>query len=415
MTASPPRLVLGPYVAASPRWRRVLPTAAMLLTVAMAIGTLMLRFGPVDALASASGDGDAAQAFAGLSLGTSYAVVGWLLATRRSENPLGWIFLVIGLSQVGESFVTMAAVYGLVVAPGAVPGAGLMAWISTWLWAPGFGLFVTFSVLLFPDGQLPSPRWRAVALLAGVAIFLLAVPTAIAAWPVRGADLIMGTVQPSEPANTLQFAGLVLIAVLAVASVTSLVVRFRRADGLERRQLAWFTWAAVPAFAFVLVSGFVTYPQILWLLGTAFIAPLLPVAIGIAILRYRLYDIDRIVSRTILYVLLSAPLIAAFVGAVLVLEAVLAPLTGGSTLAVAASTLVAAALFAPLRTRLQRPVDRRFNRARYDADRTISSFGERLRDQIDLAALGQELEQLAAISMEPTSSRLWVRETESHR
>jgi hypothetical protein len=287
-----------------------------------------------------------------------------------------------------------------------------MAWLSTWLWAPGFGLFVTFSVLLFPDGRLPSPRWRLIAALAVVAILLLALPTAIAAWSVRGAGLIIGTIQPTEPANTLQFVGLVLIVVLAIACVASLVVRFRRAGGLERRQLGWFTWAAVPAFAFVLLSGFVTYPQIVWLLGSLFIAPLLPAAIGIAILRYRLYEIDRIVSRTILYVLLSAVLVAAFVGVVLVLEAVFSPLTGENTIAVATSTLVAAALFAPVRARLQRPVDRRFNRARYDADRTIAAFGERLRDQVDLSTLRVELEDLAATAMEPTTSGLWVRAAE---
>jgi hypothetical protein len=398
--------------ASATSWPRKLPTALMLLTVAMAIGTLAVRFGPVSGLASASEDGDVAQVLAGLSLGTSYAVVGWLLATRRAENPLGWIFLVIGLSQVGESFVTLSAVYGLVVAPGSVPGADFMAWLSTWLWAPGFGLFVTFSVLLFPDGRLPSSRWRPVAALAVVAMLLLAVPTAIAAWSVRGADLIMGTIPPSEPANSLQFVGLVLIVVLAIASFASLVVRFRRADGLERRQLAWFTWAAVPAFTFVLLSGFVTYPQIVWLLGSLFIAPLLPAAIGIAILRYRLYEIDRIVSRTILYVLLSAVLAAAFIGAVLLLESVFSPLTGENTIAVATSTLVAAALFAPVRARLQRPVDRRFNRARYDADRTVAAFGERLRDQVDLSALRVELEELASTAMEPTTSGLWVRAPE---
>jgi hypothetical protein len=222
----------------------------------------------------------------------------------------------------------------------------------------------------------------------------------------------MGTIPPSEPANTLQFVGLMLIVVLAIASVVSLVVRFRRADGLERRQLTWFTWAAVPAFTFVLLSGFVTYPQIVWLLGSLFIAPLLPAAIGIAILRYRLYEIDRIVSRTILYILLSAVLIAAFVGVVLMLEALFSPVTGEDTIAVATSTLVAAALFAPVRARLQRPVDRRFNRARYDADRTIAAFGERLRDQVDLAALRVELVELAATAMEPSTSGLWVRAPE---
>jgi len=390
-------------------WHRALPAAVMLLTVGMAVGTLALRFGPVSGLVAGSDDGDVAQAFAGLSLGASYAVVGWLLATRRSENPLGWIFLVIGLSQVGESFVTMTALYGLVVAPGAVPGAGFMAWLSTWLWAPGFGLFVTFSVLLFPDGRLPSPRWRPVAALAVVAMFLLAVPMAAAAWSVRDADLVMGTIQAPEPANTLQFVGLVLIAGLAIGSVVSLVVRFRRAGGPERRQLAWFTWAAIPAFAFVLLSGFVTYPQIVWLLGSLFIAPLLPAAIYVAITRYRLYEIDRIVSRTIGWLIVTAVLASVFVGAVVGLQAILAPVTSNNALAVAASTLVAAALFQPLRGRVQRAIDRRFNRARVDGERAVETFARQLRDQVDLDRIRVAVVATVDGAVAPATASMWLR------
>jgi hypothetical protein len=392
---------------------RLIATIAVLATFAMVAVTLII----VAAIHDAGTDVQiyATQLFGQLSLGVSFAVVGWLVASRRSGNPLGWLYLVIGVSQVGNSFATAVSYFGLVIAPGTVPFADVLSWVGMWSWVPGFGLLVSFALLLFPDGRLPSPRWRPVAVGAVIAMVFLAMPIAIAAWPMRGIALTAASPKVSDLADQLQFIGLVLMAAVGVASIASIVVRFRRADGLERRQLSWFLWAAAVEILFVVGSGFVSYPPVVWLLGSLFISPLLPVAIGVAIFRYRLYEIDRIISRTIAWLLVSAILLTAFAAVILVLQGLLAPMTRDNTIAVAASTLLTAALFAPVRLRIQRPVDRWFNRARYNARVTTDGFAVRVRDEVDLTTLRGDLVTTADEAVRPMFAAVWLRRSGTAR
>lgn len=379
----------------------------LVLTLSMGVGALVLIWASLQA--GAAVDSTGAQVLGELTLGAGYALVGWLIASRRSENPLGWVYLGIGLSQVGEAFITLASSYGLVTAPGSIPGADVLAWVATFAWAPGFGLLLSFSLLLFPTGRLPSSRWRPVAAVAVVAIALLGLPQAVIGWSLRGVRLIDGSSSPPDWANAVQLVGLVAILGVAIASIASIVVRFRRSTGSERQQLKWFTWATVPVIGFVAASGFVTYPPVVWILGAVLITPLLPAAIGIAILRYRLYEIDSVISRTVAYAVVTLILGTVYLAALLTLESALAPFTSGAAIPVAASTLAVYALFQPVMRRVRRAVDRRFDRVRYDAEQTAVSFSGRLRDEVDLDAVIADLTLTTEVSLAPSSAAVWIR------
>jgi len=192
------------------------------------------------------------------------------------------------------------------------------------------------------------------------------------------------------------------------------VVRFRRSHGMERQQLKWFTYAAIPEIAFVVSSGFFTWPPLIGLLGVIFIAPLLPVAATIAILRYRLYDIDRIISRTISWALVTGVLLLVFAATVVGLQGLLQDFTQGDTLAVAGSTLLAITLFQPLRRGIQTTVDRRFDRGRYDRDRVVERFNDRLRYDVDLESVASEVRRAAEETVRPTTSAVWIRIVRHH-
>jgi hypothetical protein len=351
----------------------------------------------------------------GYALGATFPIVGWLIATRRPGNAMGWIFIVIGLSQAIDAFASQYAYVGLVLAPGSLPAADIMAWVGVWAWVPGFALLMTVAVLLFPDGRLPSPRWRPILWLVGLVMVLLAVPVAIVAWVNRGPGLLDdGPVQSADPVASallgLQFLGLILLAVAAVASVLGMVVRFRRSRGVERAQLKWFVAAAVIEIAVLLSDGFVTLPSDLFTgLVTVVISPLLPIAATIAILRYRLYEIDRIVSRTIGWAIVTGSLVAVFAIAVVGLEAAFSGVTRDQTIAVAASTLLAFALFQPLRRRVQRAVDRRFDRSRYDGQLTADAFSERLRGEVAIDSVAADLSATVEGAVRPAAQGLWLR------
>ena len=207
----------------------------------------------------------------------------------------------------------------------------------------------------------------------------------------------------------IQFTGLLALPFAALASIAGMIVRLRRSGPSERQQLKWFTYAAVLEITFLVSLGFLTIPPLLGAIAAVLIAPLLPVAAAIAILRYRLYEIDRIVSRTIAYGLVTGLLIAAYAGLILLLQGPLDQVTGGDTIAVAVSTLAVAALFQPMRQRVQRVVDLRFNRARYDAERTASAFADRLRDEVDIDSLTLEVTEVVKRSLAPASVGVWVR------
>jgi hypothetical protein len=349
----------------------------------------------------------------GFVLGLTFPIVGAIVASRRPRNPIGWIYLIIGLSQALDTFASRYSEFGLVTSPGSLPLADFMSWVAIWAWAPGLVLFGTISLLLFPDGRHPSPPWRVVSGAAAVATALIMLPAAIATWPMRGALLVSQEPNPGAPgpigvAFTLQAVGLLLLGLAAVGSLLSLVVRWRKARGTERAQLKWLAFAVMIELPVVIASTDPALDPALAAIVALFSAPLIPIAIGIAILRYRLFEIDRIISRTLGYAVVTITLAIVFVGAVLGLTAVLEPWTGGNTIAVAASTLVVAALFQPLRQRIQRVVDRRFDRARYDGQRLIDSFVLELRDEVDLTRLQVALLATADDAVRPASARIWL-------
>jgi hypothetical protein len=359
--------------------------------------------------------------------GTSFAIVGALLAARRPGNAVGWLCLTLGLTGSSQMAARAYATHGLIDDPGSLPGAEIAAWLTGWLANPAIFVLIMLLPLLFPTGRPPSPQWRPVlwlvlVTLAGSILISAFGPGPLSAAPEfvnpMGLEMLEGSMAPLEAA----FIGLFMISVLLCAA--SLVARYRRARGPERQQLKWFY------YAFLLVIGIFVVGSLgggqlaagdptaaiesplyvaLWSVVFPAVATTIPIAIGIAILRYRLYDIDLLINRTLVYGGLTASLAAAYVGAIAVLQLVLQPFTQGSQLAVAASTLVVAALFQPLRARIQRVVDRRFYRSRYDAERTVARFSGRLRDELDLAALSAELIGVVGETVRPARAGLWLR------
>jgi hypothetical protein len=342
----------------------------------------------------------------------SAATVGAVLASRRPRHPVGWLLLALGLSLNASGVASAYATYGLLARPGTLPAARLVALylpatVVTALTCLGFVLLLT------PTGSLPSPRWRwwARATAAAPAVGLLAIT--LAPRPGRLVGLAEG--------NPLGLSGLsgalfvtyqlafAVTGLAVVVGAASLVVRFRRARGTERQQLRWVALAAAlaaPGSVVLLAAAAMgASPDLLgWVAGTCF--AILPLAIGAAILRYRLYDLDRIVSRTLAYGLLSVLLGGGYAGLVLGLGQLLGR---SSSLVVAGATLAVAAAFQPARRRIQQAVDRRFNRRRYDAAQTIAGFSARLRQQVDLDTLTSELLGVVEQTMQPTQASLWLR------
>jgi hypothetical protein len=346
---------------------------------------------------------------AGEALATvSAATVGALLAGRRPRHPVGWLLLGFALSLVAAGVARGYAGSGLLARPGSLPAAD---WVAVYEQHGGIPMTAClgFILLLTPTGSLPSPRWRWWAWATAAATLV-----AMVAWAPQPFIEPLGSMAnplATPAANRLLGVAWVALAVSVLAvpvGAGSLVVRFRRARGFERQQLRWLALAAalvaVGALVItVLVATGVEAP-LGWVSGV-FVA-LLPLATGAAILRYRLYDLDRIISRTLAWGLLTLLLGLGYAGVVLGLGQLLGP---DSSLVVAAATLAAAAAFSPLRRRVQELVDRRFNRARYDAARTVAGFAVRLREQVDLDALETELLAVVDQTMQPTQAWLWLR------
>ncbi len=354
----------------------------------------------------------------------AFPTVGAIVASRRPENPIGWIFCIIGLSVIGDVASSQYVLYVRHVAP-SLPAATLVAWFASWAGFVGLGLAATLMLLLFPDGRPPSPRWRVVGWLAVLLIGITVLALAVRPGPLDTEPTIPNPFGISGPIGDVARAvtdvfGWPLL-ILAVASFTALVSRFVRARGDERQQLKWVAYAAtitavgIAAIAVVLLAG-KGDPAFSWVW---YIAPvglgLIPVAAGIGILRYRLYDIDLLINRTLVYAVLSATLGAVYIGLVIALQGLLSGFTGGNSLAVAASTLAVAALFQPVRRRIQNAVDRRFYRSRYDAQRTLEAFSSRLRHEVDLAHLTAELRGVVAETLQPTSVSVWLRSGPGYR
>jgi hypothetical protein len=343
----------------------------------------------------------------------SAATVGALVASRRPHHRVGWLLLALGLSLVASGFAFSYTRYGLVARPGALPAAGYLAGFANgavfiYLSLAGFVLLLT------PTGKLPSPRWRwwaRVQVAALVVAFLASAlhPTPLyPEYPEVGNPL--GVAALAEGPMTAAFpVGALLILVGLMVGAGSLLSRFRRAHGLERLQLRWLSWGAALAALALLVALATLVIQgdsVVLQAAVGICVALLPLATGAAILRYRLYDLDRIISRTLAYGLLTMLLGLGYAGAVLGLGWLLPQ---GSSLAVAAATLAVAAVFHPARRRIQQAVDRRFNRRRHDAGQMIAAFSARLRDQVDLDTLSSELLAVVDQTMQPSRASLWLR------
>jgi hypothetical protein len=348
-------------------------------------------------------------------------VVGAVVAARRPRLPIGWLLVGIGLLMALGLAAGQYAVVAVLDAPGSLPFGPAAAWLSAWPFAAGF-LLLPFLFLLFPTGRLPGPRWRPLA-WAGAAVY---------AANVFGVAFQPGPINPEElgplenplaipalggPGDLPARIVIPLMLLVVLASVASLLVRLRRSVGVERQQLKWFAYAAglfgLATFVNVVASLLGADQAGLFVTTVPVVA--LPVAIGVAVLRYNLFDIDRVINRTLVYGLLSALLGALYLAIVFLLGRLLVPVTGDAALAVAGSTLAVAALFQPARRRVQKLVDRRFDRRRYDAARTVAAFSTRLRDQIELDALSGELLAVVDATVQPTSASLWLRPSQQPR
>src|SRR5215208_656832 len=354
-----------------------------------------------------------------------FPLVGALIASRRPENPIGWILLADGLLWMLSDVMDYYSVYGM-ASPGSVPFPLGAAGINNWLWVPQVGLLATYVFLLFPDGRLPSRRWRPLAWLCGVVI----VSGSVGAMLSPGSlDMPRGIRNPfgleAAPwVTTVAYAILPLLPLCMFASAVSLVMRYRRSKGDVRQQIKWIAFAAslvALTYLIAMVASFI-HPSEAWLtagpvlwLNLLTIAALLsfvtiPIAVGFAVLRYRLYDIDLLINRTLVYGSLTAMLVALYFGGIVVLQRLFVLLTGQqSTLAVVASTLLIAALFTPLRRRIQGFIDRRFYRRKYDAMKTLEAFSARLREETDLQAVSDDLVGVVRETMQPAHVSIWLR------
>ena len=348
-----------------------------------------------------------------------FSTVGAVIASRRPENRIGWIFCATGLVGGVRHFSAEYAIYASLAAPGSSPGAASLAWIASWVWVPYIGLLL-FLGLQFPTGRMPTRRWHWFAVLIVAVCLAGTALVALAPGPIAG----LGSVENPAGIEVLGAVGGVranylvqaALGALALATASSMFRRLLGARGEERQQLKWFAYAAA-----VLACGAVIAYTVAPLVAASWVGLIgfalvmigtlgVPVAIGIAILRHHLYDIDLIINRTLVYGALTATLAAVYFGVVVLLQRLFVALTGEkSTLAVVASTLLIAALFNPLRQRIQGFIDRLFYRSKYDAAKTLEAFSAKLRDETDLDALSDDLVGLVRETMQPAHVSLWLR------
>jgi hypothetical protein len=400
------------------------------LSVAMLVAT-----GVLDALArSAQSPGNST------TLGTisdtvswvlflAFPIVGALIASRRPRNPIGWICLADGLLWMILAVTDRYSVYG-VTEPGSVPFPVAIGTLSNqWLWVPTIGLLGIYLVLLFPDGKLASRRWRPLAIFSGVMIVLLSITGGLAPGPLENQGGVRNPfgLEALPWLVDVSYVILPLLPLCILASAVSMVLRFRRSRGEERQQIKWVAFAI--AFSGLLYLIFMIIQLIFLLRGVNSPAEFprwvealftvvalsfagVPVAIGFAVLKYRLYDIDVVINLTLVYGSLTAMLIALYFGSVALTQTILRALTGQTEqpqLAIVVSTLVIAALFNPLRRRIQSFIDRRFYRSKYDARKTLDAFSARLRDETDLETLNNDLAGVIRETMQPAHVSLWLR------
>lgn len=390
--------------------------------LAYPLGALAMALAVVGSVVSTAVDwagwGDLPFGLAFGLVGIASGLTGAAVAARLPVNPVGWLVLAMGL---GIGLLMAAGAYaelGVLTSLGPLPAQDLAAWFSDVLSIPIFFGITGMLLLLFPTGRPLSPAWRGYSWVFGVVVALAGLsyglipgelgpglenPFAVSGEGARIVRLV---------ADVTDWAGLPAMLLCAAA----LADRLRRSQGVERMQLKWFTYAAtvtgIGLGTTILSSGLVA--DLAFLVAMVGLL-MLPVSAGIAILRYRLYDIDLVIKRTLVYALLTVTLVATYLGLVLALQALLRPVAGESELAVAASTLAVATMFRPLRSAIQHGIDRRFFRARYDAVRTLGEFSGRLRHELDLDSLGTDLRAVVSETMQPSQVTLWLREPREAR
>jgi hypothetical protein len=351
------------------------------------------------------------------------ATVGAIVASRRPENPVGWLLCLNGLTISISHFSSQYAIYALLARPDLLPAGEAFAWIGTWMLPILIALDV-FTFLLFPTGRLPSRRWRWLGWLTVAFVFVGAISGAFTSGPVDGLGSIRNPLGIEGFTSGDKAVVYPMAPFLFAASALSVFVRLRRATGVERQQIKWFAYAAVVMAITVflqIITETVDVP--LWFGRTEFAVftvagTTVPISIGIAILRYRLYDIDIIINRTLVYSSLTLMLALVYFGGVTATQALFRTLTGQEQqpqLAIVVSTLAIAALFNPLRGRIQSFIDRRFYRSKYDAQKTLEAFTSKLRDETDLEALSGDLEGVVRETMQPAYVSLWLRPDKSSK
>jgi hypothetical protein len=342
----------------------------------------------------------------------TFSVVGAIIASRQPRNAIGWIFCGIGLVVSLNSLTGSYAEYRL--AGGSAPGslAETAAWFSSWSWTLWLYVPTTFLLLLFPDGRLPSPRWRPVAWCAALGVIGFVAGSALKPGPLEDFPRITNPYGVDSPIlDAVAIAGAILAGASMVASAVSLIVRMRRAGRVERQQIKWLAYGGAVVVGAVFVGGVIA----VWIgeVGISLIIIGLlgvPIFTGVAILRYRLYGIDVLINRALVYAPLTAMLALVYAGGVVGLQSAFRAISGQeSTLAVVASTLAIAALFNPLRRRVQGLVDRRFYRRKYDAAKTMAAFNARLREETDLDTLRADVVGVANATVQPEHASLWLR------
>jgi len=352
-----------------------------------------------------------------------YSVIGAIIASRLPNHPIGWICCAIGFIAAVEHFSGEYAVYALVARPQSLAGGNVTLWMSNWVWIFMFGLIV-FLLLLFPNGRLPSKRWRPFAWFSAAVSVVGATLAAIAPDSTPGpnseANALRSLPNPygiEGLPNLQQPVQVFVLSVGLVATASLVLVRLRNARGIERQQIKWLIYSSAMLSGALILKDTVFSPlgQTPWGLWVGYLLVAIgglggPISIGIAILRYRLYEIDTLINRTLVYGSLTVLLVALYFGGIVVLQRGFVLLTGQqSTLAVVASTLLIAALFNPLRQLIQSFIDRRFYRRKYDAARTLEAYSLKLRHETDLDALNDDLMGVVRETMQPAHVSLWLR------
>ncbi len=339
----------------------------------------------------------------------AFASVGALIVPRHPRNGIGWIFCYVGLMNGIQTLLEEYAVYALLAHPGTLPAGDWLAWMQTWFWVPAAMPIFTLP-FLFPNGRVLSPRWQLVLWLGGMTTALLLFGAAFAPVPLQSFDDRMNPYALGGDSGIMLVVydvALALLAVVVLLGAASMFVRFRRSSGVERQQLKWFTYAAaLAATIFVVFQDEPTVGAMMSIL--AMLA--LPVATGIAILRFRLWDIDLIIRRTLIYGVLTGALAFVYFGLVVLLQQLLRAVSGQSSeLAIIVSTLAIAALFNPLRRRVQDVIDRRFYRRKYNAAHVLADFAATARDEVELEKLTARLVEVVQETMQPSHVSLWLK------